>query len=141
MLFRSILYSLVFEGVTVLVSTAYLDEAERCHRLLLMHQGRRLFFGTPTDLKSLLPGGVLSISSPNPEALQTAAAAEQGVLRATAMGDELHVVVDDPDRRVVQLRESFERAGIPFGDMRRIPASVEDVFVYVISQQQEEQGS
>ena len=48
----SILYSLVFEGVTVLVSTAYLDEAERCHRLLLMHQGRRLFFGTPDELKS-----------------------------------------------------------------------------------------
>ena len=137
----SILYSLVFEGVTVLVSTAYLDEAERCHRLLLMHQGQRLFFGTPTDLKSMLPGGVLSISSPNPEALQAASAAEQGVLGATAMGDGIHVVVDDPERRLVQLRERFERMGIPFGEMRRIPASVEDVFVYVISQQQTQQGS
>lgn len=137
----SILYSLVFEGVTVLVSTAYLDEAERCHRLLLMYQGRRLFFGTPAQLKRGLPGGVLSISAPNPQALQTATAGEPGVLRATAMGDRLHLVVDDPDRRLGQLREKFARTGISFGDMRRIPASVEDVFVYVVSQQQSQQGS
>jgi ABC-2 type transport system ATP-binding protein len=134
----SILYSLVFEGVTVLVSTAYLDEAERCQRLLLMHQGRSLFFGTPTDLKSTLCGGVLSIGSSNPQALQMATAGEQGILRATAMGDGLHIVVDDPDRRLVELRERFDRTGIPFGDIRRIPASVEDVFVYVISQQAQE---
>jgi ABC-2 type transport system ATP-binding protein len=136
----SLLYSLVFEGVTVLVSTAYLDEAERCHRLLLMHQGHRLFFGTPAELKSMLPGAVLAISSPNPEALQTIAAAEQGVLSAMAMGDALHVVVDDADRRVPQLRASFERAQVPFGDLRRTPASVEDVFVYAISRQQTQRG-
>ncbi len=137
----SILYSLVFEGVTVLVSTAYLDEAERCHRLLLMRQGRRLFFGTPDELKKLLPGAVLSISSPNPQALQTAAAGKPGVLSVTAMGDVLHVVVDDPDRRMAQLRAGFEHSGVPFGEPRRIAASVEDVFVYVISQQETEQGS
>jgi ABC-2 type transport system ATP-binding protein len=137
----SILYSLVFEGVTVLVSTAYLDEAERCHRLLLMHQGRRLFFGTPAELKSMLPGAVLSISSPDPGTLQSAAAAEQGVLGATAMGDTLHLVVDDPDRRAAQLRARFEQARIPFGDLRRVAASVEDVFVYAISREQREKGS
>jgi len=137
----SILYSLVFEGVTVLISTAYLDEAERCHRLLLMHQGRCIFFGTPGELKSMLPGAVLSVSSANPEKLQTAAAGEEGVLSATAMGDALHVVVDDADRRAGQLGARFERERVPFGDLRRIPASVEDVFVYVISQQETQQGS
>ncbi|HYB90162.1 MAG TPA: ABC transporter ATP-binding protein [Candidatus Binataceae bacterium] len=131
----SILYSLVFENVTVLVSTAYLDEAERCHRLLLMHQGRRMFFGTPDELKEMLPGAVLSVSSADPQTLQAAAAGEEGVLSATAMGDALHVVVDDVDRRAAQLRARFERDRLPFGDLRRIPASVEDVFVYAISQQ------
>jgi ABC-2 type transport system ATP-binding protein len=137
----SILYSLVFEGVTVLVSTAYLDEAERCHRLLLMHQGRRIFFGTPDELKNMLPGVVLSVSSPDPQALQTAVAGEQGVLSATAMGDVLHVVVDDPDRRLAQLRAGLEHAGVPFGEPRRIPASVEDVFVYAISRRPAEKIS
>ncbi len=136
----SILYSLVFEGVTVLVSTAYLDEAERCHRLLLMYRGRRLFFGTPTELKEMLPGTVLAIGSPDPEALRMIAAAEQGVLSAMAMGDALHVVVDDPDRRIPQLRARFEQAHLAFGDLRRIAASVEDVFVYAISQQQTQRG-
>ena len=132
----SILYSLVFVGVTVVVSTAYLVVAERCHRLLLMHQGRRLFFGTPAELTGTVPGGVLSISSTDPQTLQAAAAAEPGVLSAMAMGDALHAVVDDPDHRIPQLRAAFERAKLPFGDMRRISTSVEDAFVYAISRRQ-----
>ncbi len=131
----SILYSLVFEDVTVLVSTAYFDEAERCHRLLLMHQGRRLFFGAPAELESTVPGGVLSISSPEPELLHPVAGAVQGVLSAISMGDALHAVVDDPDRRIPQLRAAFERARLPFGEFRRTPASVEDAFVYAISRE------
>lgn len=131
----SILYSLVFEGVTVLVSTAYLDEAERCHRLLLLHQGRRLFFGTPAELKGILPGTVLSISSSDPQALQIAMTGEDGVLSAIAMGDTVHAVVDDPDRRIAQLRGRFEAARLDFGEMRRMQATVEDVFVYAISRE------
>jgi ABC-2 type transport system ATP-binding protein len=136
----SILYSLVFQGVTVVVSTAYLDEAERCHRLLLMYKGRRLFFGTPAELKKMLPGVVLSISSPNPEALQSIVATEQGVLSAVAMGDTVHVVVDDADLRSTQLRARFEQSRVPFCELCRTMASVEDVFVYAISRQQTQAG-
>jgi len=136
-----ILYSLVFEGVTVLVSTAYLDEAERCHRLLLLHQGRRLFFGTPVELKTMLPGAVVSISSSDPQALQRAMAGQEGVLSAMAMGDAVHVVLDDPDRRIAQMRQRFEAAAISFGEIRQMPATVEDVFIYVISQEQRAKGS
>ena len=137
----SILYSLVFERVTVLVATAYLDEAERCHRLLLMHQGRRLFFGTPAELKSILPGAVLSVSSPNPDALSAVAKSVAGVSSVTAMGDALHVMVDDATQRLPQLQAAFERAGVPFADLRRISASVEDVFVYAISHQKATKAS
>jgi ABC-2 type transport system ATP-binding protein len=136
----SIIYSLVFQGVTVLVSTAYLDEAERCHRLLLMHQGRALFFGTPAELKRELPGAVLSITTSNLEAMGKLTAAQPGVLHVTAMGDELHVLVDDAARQA-QLRVSLADSGIPLGEIRQVPASVEDVFVYVISHQQRTAGS
>src|SRR5579875_3569866 len=136
----SILYSLVFQGVTVLVSTAYLDEAERCHRLLLMHQGRALFFGTPAELKRELPGAVLSITTSNLESMGKLTAAQPGVLHVTAMGDELHVLVDDAARQA-QLRVSLADSGIPLGEIRQVPASVEDVFVYVISHQQRTAGS
>jgi ABC-2 type transport system ATP-binding protein len=61
--FWRILYELVAEGVAILTSTAYLDEAERCHRVALMHQGKLLFCDTPSNLKARLGKGVLSVTS------------------------------------------------------------------------------
>ena len=133
--FWSILYGLIFEGVTVVISTAYLDEAERCHRLLLLHQGHLLFSGTPAALKRLLPGTVLSVSSPDPQRLEAAVAGAEGVLTTMALGDALHVVVDVPERRLPELRGRLQRAALPFGEIRQTEATVEDVFVYAISRQ------
>ena len=62
--FWKILYNLVSEGVAILTSTAYLDEAERCHRVALLHQGKLLFCDTPANLKSRLGKGVLAITAP-----------------------------------------------------------------------------
>jgi ABC-2 type transport system ATP-binding protein len=136
----SILYSLVFQGVTVLISTAYFDEAERCHRLLLLHRGRLLFCGTPAELKGKLPGAVLSLASSEPRRLRAALAGADGVLSAMAMGDALHVVVDDPARRIPELREQLGAAGLGFGDITTMGATVEDVFAYMVSRQEAERG-
>src|ERR1039458_7891022 len=68
--FWRILYELVIEGVAILTSTAYLDEAERCHRVALMHQGRLLFCDTPASLKAGFSKGVLSVTSPDPRGLR-----------------------------------------------------------------------
>ena len=133
--FWSILYALIFEGVTVIISTAYLDEAERCHRLLLLHQGRLLFSGTPTALKRMLPGAVLAVSAPNPQQLETVVAGAEGVLTTMAMGDALHVVVDAPERRIPELRALLQRAALPCDTIRQTDATVEDVFVFAISRQ------
>jgi ABC-2 type transport system ATP-binding protein len=135
-----ILYSLVFQGVTVLISTAYFDEAERCHRLLLLHRGGALFCGTPTELKSKLPGGVLSMASAEPERLRAALADADGVLSAMAMGDALHIVVDNPQRRTPELRARLEGAGLTFGDIAPMGATVEDVFAYMVSTQPGDRG-
>jgi len=131
--FWGILYSLVFEGVTVVISTAYLDEAERCHRLLLLHHGQRLFYGTPAALKRMLPGAVLAVSSPEPQKIEAVVTGADGVLTAMAMGDVVHVVVDDPGRRIPEVRRRIEAAQLPFADITQLEASVEDAFVYAIS--------
>jgi len=131
--FWGILYSLVFEGATVVISTAYLDEAERCHRLLLLHRGRRLFYGTPAGLKRMLPGAVLAVNTPEPQKLEAAITGADGVLTAMAMGDAVHVVVDDPARRIPEMRRRIEAAQLPFDDVTQLEASVEDAFVYAIS--------
>ena len=62
--FWGILYGLREEGVTILISTAYLDEAERCNRLALLHRGRALYCDTPAALKERMPGALLAITSP-----------------------------------------------------------------------------
>lgn len=131
--FWSILYALVFEGVTVVISTAYLDEAERCHRLLLLHRGQRLFYGTPAALKRTLPGAVLAVSSPEPQRIEAVVAGTAGVLTAMAMGDTVHVVVDDPGRRIPEVRRRLAAAQLPFAEIAQLEASVEDAFVYAIT--------
>ncbi len=137
----SILYTLVFQGVTVLISTAYFDEAERCHRLLLLHQGYGLFCGTPAELKGRLPGTVLSIASSEPRRLRAALTGADGLLSAMAMGDALHVVVDNPERRVPELRERLRAAGLALGEIAAMGATVEDVFVYMVSGHAPERGN
>src|SRR3984957_20785797 len=77
--FWRILYSLVAEGVTVVNSTAYLDEAERCHRVALLHQGRLLFCDSPARLKSRLHGSVVSIVSSEARRVRDELAAAEGV--------------------------------------------------------------
>ena len=61
--FWRILYDLREEGVTIVISTAYLDEAERCHRLALLHEGRLLQCDTPQALKARMPGAILLVAS------------------------------------------------------------------------------
>ena len=64
--FWRILYQLVREKVTIFVSTAYLDEAERCNRLALLHEGRLLCLGTPDEVKAMMPGALLEVRTPAP---------------------------------------------------------------------------
>ena len=66
--FWRILYQLLREGVTIFVSTAYLDEAERCNRVGLLHEGRLLAVGTPDEVKRLMPGAILEVRASKPRA-------------------------------------------------------------------------
>ena len=130
--FWSILYSLVGQGVGVVVTTAYLDEAERCHRLALMYRAGLLFCGTPAELKATLPGTVLSVSSPEARRLQRLLEHAEGVLSVLALGDAVHLVVDDPVRRLPQLRARLAAEAVPCGEPVQVAATVEDVFVEAV---------
>jgi ABC-2 type transport system ATP-binding protein len=130
--FWRILYSLVAEGVAILASTAYLDEAERCHRLVLLHQGRALFCDTPARLKARLPGAVVAVTSPEPRALREELRRAAGVLNLLLVGDGVHLVVDDAARRIPELRARLESAGMAFGEIVTAAPTVEDLFVSAV---------
>jgi len=131
--FWRILYQLVREGVTIFVSTAYLDEAERCNRLALLHQGRLLGLGTPDEVKALMPGALLEVRTPAPR--RTAAVLRAQLAGATVglFGDRVHVAAADPAAAEVAIRAAVAAAGLELASLRRIAPSLEDVFVSVLA--------
>ena len=131
--FWSILYGLREEGVTILITTAYLDEAERCGRLGLLHDGRLIQCDTPRTLKTLMPGSVLSISADDPHKARDALADQEGITSLLLVGDGVHAVVDDAALRVPQLRAHLAEHGVTGAEVRTTPPSIEDLFVALLS--------
>ncbi len=130
--FWRILYRLLQEGVTIFVSTAYLDEAERCTRVGLMHKGRLMGVGTPQEVKRLMKGSLLEIACG--DARRAAEALKAAGLGSVAVfGDRLHVVVKDLERSRPEILKALEAAGVSCGEVRQAEPSLEDVFVSSLS--------
>jgi ABC-2 type transport system ATP-binding protein len=121
--FWRILYELIAEGVAILTSTAYLDEAERCHRVALLHQGKLLFCDTPVNLKSKLGKTVLSIPSSEPRRLREVLEHADGISSLMMTGDGVHVVVDNA-RRVAEFESRLKSASVPFETIHRVTPTI-----------------
>ena len=132
--FWRILYQLVREGVTIFVSTAYLDEAERCGRVALMDCGRILGLGTPPEIKRMLGGGTWEVRLDRARA--AAAYFRERLPRAAVAlyGDRLHVTAGGLDEAT--LRAAAQAGGFVLAGMRPIEPSLEDVFVAVLAQRE-----
>jgi ABC-2 type transport system ATP-binding protein len=132
--FWQILYDLNRRGMTVLVATPYMDEAERCSRVALIHQGRLLSVDTPTAIKARMRGAVLEVvASPRRPAL-AAARALPDVLGGTVFGATLHLEVRDPTV-AAGVRAALERQGVVVEAVRPIEPSLEDVFVSLMARE------
>jgi drug efflux transport system ATP-binding protein len=131
--FWRILYQLVSEGVAILTSTAYLDEAERCHRVALLHQGKLLFCDTPPRLKAKLGKGVLSVISQEPRRVREALEGSDGISSLLLTGDGVHIVIDDPERRIPEFRARLQSEQVTFDEMRQVTPTIEDLFVEAVS--------
>jgi ABC-2 type transport system ATP-binding protein len=133
--FWRILYSLVAEGVAILTSTSYLDEAERCHRVGLLYRGRMLFCDRPEELKKRFPGEILAVHAAQPAQVRAALAGALGVREALLVGDRVHVFVDQAARRLPDLRARLESAGVIYGSIQPVAATIEDLFVSAVENQ------
>ncbi len=132
--FWRILYQLLRERVTILLSTSYLDEAERCARVGLMHGGRLIACDTPAGVKRLVTKVLLDIRSP---AIRKAVTAlrEAGVGDVTPFGDRIHVAVADPEAGRAAVRAALERAAVPLDSMEVTLPSLEDVFTSAVPEE------
>ncbi|SDI86269.1 ABC transporter ATP-binding protein [Paraburkholderia phenazinium] len=130
--FWEILYNLRESGVTIVLSTAYMDEAERCSRLALLHAGEIRQCDTPARLKRAMPGALLAIAAPDPRAVHNALVDAPGVLGALLMGDRVHVRVDDALRRAPELAARLASKTIEHATITRVEPGIEDVFVALV---------
>lgn len=133
--FWRILYGLRDDGVTIVISTAYLDEAERCSRLTLLHAGRALYCDTPNALRRRMPGALVAITSTAGRDVRAAIAGVAGVSNALLVGDGVHVMVDDAAVRIPQLRRALTAAAVAFSGVAVAVPSIEDVFVALLDQE------
>jgi ABC-2 type transport system ATP-binding protein len=132
--FWDLIHSLAADGVSVLVSTHYMDEAEYCHRAALINQGRLIAIGSPDELKRTALGGELlllecEMLGPTLSALEHA----PGVIDCSVFGNALHVLVGDAKTSLRTLPAYLAQINLPPTRLDRIHPSLEDVFVRLIT--------
>lgn len=128
--FWELIHEMAAEGVTVFVTTHYLEEAEYCHRLALINRGRIVALGTPAELKRNYMTGELLLLEAQPlgRALQLLVSAP-GIREAAVFGSSLHAVVEDAAVAVRELPPYLQSSGVTVGGVRPISPTLEDVFV------------
>jgi ABC-2 type transport system ATP-binding protein len=126
------IHGLAAQGISVLVSTHYMDEAERCHRLAYIAYGKLLATGTPDEVLHLFRFATWAVTGRGPQLARLAAAlrARPGVLHVTAFGNSLHVTGDDEAALEAALAPFRREPGLSW---RRAEASLEDVFIHLMA--------
>jgi ABC-2 type transport system ATP-binding protein len=125
--FWRILYQLLQQGVTIFVSTSYMDEAERCNRIGLLHQGRLLACDTVAGVKGLMRGTLLELRCEQPRRAGTVLRAA-GLGKVVLFGDRLHILVEDGELGRRAIEAALLAAGLASLDLRVAEPSLEDVF-------------
>ncbi|MBI2298309.1 MAG: ABC transporter ATP-binding protein [Armatimonadetes bacterium] len=129
--FWRILGGLPEQGVTVLLTSPYMDEASRCHRLALMDNGRILATGSTAELCGNVPGAMLEVVTPQARRAAQAVVGLPGVLSATPFGDSLHVRVGEESGQSA-VEEALRAAEVPFSGVSTVSVSLEDAFVHYV---------
>jgi len=131
--FWDVLAHLTTEGLTILVATPYLDEAERCRRIAFMDQGKILKIGTPEELCASLGAKRIELRTADLRKAQSILSQETGpdkeIIDVQRFGDRLDLLVRDPDKEQPKVREKLEHAGLAVDEMRVGEPTLENTFV------------
>ena len=131
--FWDLIHALSDDGVSVLVSTHYMDEAEYCNRIALIDRGRLVALDSPAALKQRSLGGALLLIECDPIGVAIAALPKApGVHEVAAFGNALHVLVDDADAAITALPPLLSGQGVKTERIERIAPTIEDIFVQLV---------
>lgn len=132
--FWKILQSLQTEGITIVMSTPYLDEAERCSRVALMNQGKAISVDTPGETRKRMEGKVLEIVMDQVREGFRLLKGRPGLREVQAFGDRLNVIVDDTVSGMREVEQVFRQHGLAITSWRVIAPSLENVFISLLTQ-------
>ena len=135
--FWNVIHHMADDGVTVFVTTHYMEEAEYCNRLALIYRGKMVALGTPSELKHKSMKGELLLVECEPlgpavEALQSA----PGVMDAAVFGNALHLVVQNAESTISQLPSYLAEHGVTLHHAEKINPGLEDVFVSLTTERE-----
>jgi ABC-2 type transport system ATP-binding protein len=130
--FWNILGELHVGGTTILVSTPYMDEADRCSRVGLMYAGKLVECDTPQAIRNHLEGEVVEVQSGDWRAAKKVIGGLPGVHEVQTYGEALHVLVDAGKQRMPEIEKALDKANIPYRDVRQSPVRMEEAFISLI---------
>jgi ABC-2 type transport system ATP-binding protein len=136
--FWDILTDLHLQGITLVVSTPYMDEAERCSQVGLIYQGRLVVNDTPEAVKAMTEGELIALWPSDVRRARELLAGLAGVLEIQTYGDQLRIFTHDTDGLMGRMRATLADAGIEVHDMRRTRPRMEEAFISLIRHQMED---
>ncbi len=131
--FWKILSNLIKDGITIFMSTPYLDEAERCNRVALLNNGEVISFATPKSIKESLDKQIIEIVC-SPILLAYKVIKEKSNFETQMFGDRINVAVNNYEKDFTVIEKILVEAGVQLADHRVIPTSLENVFIHLISE-------
>jgi ABC-2 type transport system ATP-binding protein len=145
--FWDILSNLHVQGTTIMVSTPYMDEAERCSRVGLMYQGKLIVCDTPNAIKGFIGGEMLELKPVSSDLFgvglmrksQNLVKDVEGVAEVQTFGDLLHVFVDDAGLRAPQIKAALSANGIGVTGERTTSPRMEEAFISLIGQRMKDE--
>ncbi|MFN8598796.1 MAG: ABC transporter ATP-binding protein [Anaerolineae bacterium] len=135
--FWDILTDLHLHGTTIIVSTPYMDEAERCNRVGLLFKGQLIEMNTPKAIKAAVRGQVIELQPDRLEEARAVLGTHADVLEIQVYGNLLHVFVDDATVSVPRLLQALDAVGVQSKPPRVIQPRMEEAFISLIGKRQE----
>jgi len=136
--FWDILTELHLQGITLVISTPYMDEAERCSRVGLMYEGQLIVCDSPENVKSMMRGELIALWPSDMRHAQDLLASLDGVLEIQTYGDQLRLFVDDAQETGEQIKATLAGADIDILEMRQTRPRMEEAFISLIQRRRAE---
>ena len=135
--FWDILTGLFLDGTTIIVSTPYMDEADRCSRVGLMYAGKLEVCASPEQIRSKIQGELIQVNPDDWRAANNFLKDLPGVLEIQTYGESLSLLVDSAETRLPEITSAMEEKGLNFSSARIAPARMEEAFISLIKHLEE----